>query len=89
MKPGMERWLSPGEHCAWQEAAESAAGPPSTIPSAGGVKNAASQMITALKAKGNMSAKAKVAFKDLGSSVVAAAVEVLGINTIITNCTYK
>ena len=52
------------------------------------MKKAASRMITALKAKGNMSAKAKVAFKDLGASVMAVAAEVLGINTIINNCTF-
>jgi hypothetical protein len=58
------------------------------IQSVGGVKNAASRVIKALKAKGNITAKAKAAFADVGSAIVAMAAEILGINTIIRNCTF-
>lgn len=56
------------------------------IKAAGGVKNAAKRVIKSFKAKGSLSKKAKAGFGDLGSAVVAAAIVVLDIDTIKSNC---
>lgn len=56
------------------------------IKAAGGVKKTAQRVMNAFKKKGSLSAKAKAGFGDLGSGMVAAAVLLLDIDTIKSNC---